>query len=190
MLFLGGSHPYLFKGGPTMKQAIVITFLLVLVLIVAVPLATADEEPLIITPYEGGAEFTANEGQEVIIRAGWGACTRGLAEAFRHAALVSMEIHLQGQLYLTVEPPSREYWTRPAPLVGGDPSACVMRVEQGWQTEWFYSLGILEAGKYEGYFSYTMTHQLPDGGDYDGDGKIDLFSGVVKEVELFTITVE
>lgn len=172
-----------------MKQAIVITFLLVLVLIVAVPLATADEEPLIITPYsEDGPIYYAEAGREVIIRAGWGACTRGLAEAFRHAASVSMEIQLDGQPYLTVEPPSREYWTRPAPVDATFPSACVMRVEQGWQTEWFYSIGKLEAGEYKGHFLYTMTHQLPDGGDYDGDGKIDLFSGVVKEVD-FTIIV-
>lgn len=163
-----------------MKRVIVITFLLGLILILATPLVWADEEPLIITPSNtnDGPIYYAAVGQEIFIRAGWGACTRGLVEASRHTSSIALKILSEGVPLVTVEPPSREYWNKPV-TYEPDPNginACVMTPsKEAWRTEWFYSLGTLEPGEYEGHFLWTFPHPLPDGGDYDGDGHIDIF---------------
>lgn len=171
-----------------MRNVVTISLLCCVLLVLAVPLVQADE-PVVITPYVGGPVFYAEAGQEVVIRAGWAACTRGLTEAFTHAAAVSMQVDYDGAPWLNVEPPSREYWSRPQPS-GNSTSACVMQTSNYWSTQWLYSLGTLEAGEYSLHFVYTISHPLPDGGDYDGDGRPDLFTPetFINEVDV-TIVV-
>lgn len=156
-----------------MKRIGIAMLLFALVLCVAIPLASADNDPVVITPYIGGPDYHVEAGTEVVIRAGWGACTRGLAEAFRHQALVSMEIQRDGAPFLVVEPPSREYWRDPQPI-DGNYDACVMNTRNGWTTQWLYSLGALDAGSYAVHFHWYLEHPMPDGGDHDGDGRVDL----------------
>ena len=167
-----------------MRRTLVVPLLLVLFFVAVVPVAQADGlEPLIITPYRGGPEFYAAAGQEVIIRAHWLACNRGLTEAFIHAASVSMEVTLpDGSRYLTVEPPSRGYWSSPAATETPVPSECIAGgANTLWGTEWLYSLGQLQPGDYELHFVWAFDHQLADGGDWDGDGRIDKVSGVLQD---------
>ena len=159
-----------------MKRPVFLTLLCCLLIIAIVSSVQAQGDPLVITPYRGPAEYHVAEGREVIIRAGWGACTRGLAEASRHASTVSMDIQYGGSPWLAVEPPSHDYWNPPQSSPAADPNACVMQTDLSWWTEWLYSLGALEAGTYDVHFVWTFLHPLPDGGDYDGDGKIDIFS--------------
>ena len=65
-----------------------------------------------------------------------------------------------------------------------DTSRCVMRTKSGWGTEWLYSLGELEAGEYDVHFNWTLTHPIRDGGDYDGDGRQDIFSDVIQDLDI------
>ncbi|MCB0254918.1 MAG: hypothetical protein KDI55_14450 [Anaerolineae bacterium] len=157
-----------------MKRFAGIGLMLCILLVMVAPAAQADD-PLVITPYYGGPEYWANTGQEVIIRAGWGACTPGLAQAFTHAALVSMEINLDGEHFLTVDQPAQEFWSRPE-LSDGPISACVMNTTSLWASEWRYSLGPLAAGVYSLHFDWTVAHPIPDGGDHDDNGIPDLFT--------------
>ena len=159
-----------------MKRPVFLTLVCCLLIIAVVSSVQANGDPLVITPYRDGPDYYAAAGREVIIRAGWGACTRGLARASIHASTVSMAVVLDGAPWLIVEPPSHDYWNPPqsAPITG--PNACVMQNDSSWWTEWLYSLGALEAGIYDVHFIWTFLHPLPDGGDYDGDGKIDIFS--------------
>lgn len=173
-----------------MKRLVFLTFLCCLLIVALVPLVQAQGDPLVITPYRDGPYHEAAAGREVIIRAGWGACTRGLAEASRHASLVSMDVDLDGSPWLTVQP-GHEYWGSPAPSPADPVNDCVMRTESVWWTEMLYSLGELEAGTYDLHFVWTFSHPLPDGGDYDGDGGPDLFSSENFFVERdITIYVE
>jgi hypothetical protein len=163
-------------GGFTMKRAVFITLLLCLLIVAVASLVQAESEPLVITPYRSEPEIYTSAGREVIIRAGWGACTRGLAQASVHASTISMEIDYNGIPWVTVEPPSRNYWNQPESTDFTGLNACVMNTKFGWWTEWLYSLGMLEAGTYDVHFFWTFTHPIPDGGDYDGDGRPDIFS--------------
>jgi hypothetical protein len=156
-----------------MKRVGIVSLLWILVLCLVIPLASADD-PVIITPYQGGPDFEVEAGKDVFIRAGWSACTRGLTRAFSKNALLSMEIQQDGSPYLVVEPPSREYWSDPFPA-GLDTSPCVMKTDNYWSVEWLYPLGALDPGTYDVHFLYYLEHKFPDGGDYDGDGRIDIF---------------
>ena len=49
-----------------------------------------------------------------------------------------------------------------------------MKTDNYWFVEWIYPLGLLEPGTYDVHFLYYLDQQFPDGGDYDGDGHIDL----------------
>ena len=174
-----------------MKRAVFLTFVLCLLIVATVSLVEADDDPKIISPYIGGPVYEADVGQEVIIRIAWAVCNRGLAEAFTHAASISMDVDRDGSPWLTVEPPSRSFWS---PLqTSPKPSGinCVMRTDVIWWTEWLYSLGALEVGSYDVHFSGTLAHPLPDGADHDGDGAPDVFSGESFNSDYyFTIVVE
>ena len=170
-----------------MKRLATISLMLCILLVMAAPLAQADG-PVVITPYQGGPEYYADAGQEVIIRAGWGACTRGLTQAFTRAAVVSMEVNLDGEPYLAVDPPARAFWSRPE-RSDGPTTACVMHTSGLWASEWLYSLGELDAGEYYLHFDWTLAHPVPDGGDYDGDGAPDLFTPDNYHIESYVTIV-
>lgn len=177
-----------------MKRSILVTLVLCLLIVAAASLVEAEGDPFVITPYPPytppDTVYIVPAGQEVIIRAGWGACTRGLAHASIHASSISMEVTKDGEDWITVEPSSREYWNPVESSEIEGPNACVMHNSLSWWTEWFYSLGTLEAGTYEVHFVWAFSHQLVDGGDYDGDGHIDFVdSGVLQDVTT-TIVVE
>lgn len=170
-----------------MKRIGIAALLLTVLLCLVFPLASANEEPVVITPYLDGPEYHVAAGSDVMIRAGWGACTRGLAEAFRHSALVSMQVQQDGAPYLTVAPPARDYWSDPQPI-DGNYATCVVQTRNGWFTEWLYSLGTLETGTYDLHFHWYLEHPLPDGSDHDGDGRIDV--SVFSNASDITIIVE
>lgn len=175
-----------------MKRASLLASLLVLVLMFTVAVVQADE-PVVIVPYRLASPIVeVSTTDEVLIQAGWGACTRGLAGAFRNAASISLEESFADSTTVLVESPGREYWTEPIPLpVDPDYSDyCVMKTDTSWWTYWNYNMGTLEAGAHAMHFTWTVTHPLPDGGDSDGDGKIDLVSGDTFSFDIyFTINV-
>ena len=171
-----------------MKRVPFIALLLALAFIMAAPLAFANEDPLIVIPYIGGPNYYAAEGQEVIIRGRWGACNRGLTTAAPYKIAIEMEASLDGQPFLAIDPPARDYWSRPE-IFDGDPGPCLIPTDTIWVTYWDYSLGQLSAGEYDVHFVYSMEKPFIDGGDYDGDGRMDVFSGVLQDNSI-TILVE
>ncbi|MEA3336680.1 MAG: hypothetical protein U9R25_12270 [Chloroflexota bacterium] len=114
----------------------------------------------------------------------WGGCTKGLVRAFsKGAASIAMEVVGPGGSVAMLEPHSRQYWERPElldwPDLPADEAAqlaqefCIPSSDVLWAVMWYYSLGTLDPGDYDLHFVYTVTHSMPDGADWDGDGKPD-----------------
>lgn len=164
-----------------MKRLLSLIFLLCLVLFVVASTAQADGV-VIITPYKDGPIYNVSEGQRVFINAAWGACSRGRAQSAKRASSVSMEVYDDDGLYLVVEPPASDHWTRPIPL-SVEVNECAKPTDTIWQVKWSYQLGTLPAGEYQLHFLWTTHHPLPDGGGYDGDSFPDVARGEPLNVE-------
>jgi hypothetical protein len=172
-------------------------FLLPLVLLAAAaytaPSAHAqDNEEIYIIAYRipqdenGDRIVTVNGDQSIVLGARWGACTRGLAQAWTNDANVYYEI--DGIPLLATPRDSRPFWQRPEPYPFGNPARCIPHTDTIWMVYWRYPLGTLSPGIHEGYMRYWADHQIVDGGDYDGDGAVDHLEGVFADVP-FTIVV-
>lgn len=157
-----------------MKRAASLLFLAALVLVVAVSIAAADDTVRIWPHvFQNGDVVPVGSGQTILIREGWLACTRGLTEAFRRASVVGMTVNDGSGSPLTIGPPGSEYWT-PVTAFGTDAETCVMHTGSLWRTDWTYPLGVLPDGEYQVHFLWYTTSPVPDGGDYDGDGRPDV----------------
>lgn len=161
--------------------------------IVSVAFAQSDngEQVLIypwqIEPDENGNRIVAvTSDQIILLGARWGACTRGLAQGW--AATADVAYAVDGQSIFLNEKESRDYWSRP---VLGDfigENRCVNPTDTLWFVDWSFELGKLSPGDYSVGFDYWNDHKFPDGGDYDGDGRPDLFE-FARSID-FTIHVE
>jgi hypothetical protein len=140
---------------------------LCLALTIAVPAAANDT--VVVNPWRMD-EATANIGDTVLLEVGWGACTKGLVLAYTHAARIEWSIN-------DVPFPTTPVWTAPVPVTASGPSTCVNGALTGWRAAAQYPTTFETPGIYSVRVVTWMTHVLPDGGDYDGDGKPDLFSG-------------
>jgi hypothetical protein len=150
---------------------------LCLALTIAVPVSAADT--VTIRPFSMDTA-TAKVGQTVVFSAGWGACTKGLDVAFTRAAHVEWSI--DGKAF-----PTTTVWTKPVPETSDAFSACLNGLSTIWWVSGQYPT-TFEAGTYIVSVVMSMTHPLPDGGDYDGDGKPDLFSGPFADDLTLTVT--
>jgi len=161
-----------------MKRACFFAVLLVLVLIVTAVTVQANE-PVVISPYHlaDGEVVSVSAEDEVVIQARWVACTHGLTRAFRNAAVISLEETFDGQSTTLVDSPGHRYWTSPTPFDRDVSEYCRMQTRGGWVTYWHFELGTLAPGQHEIHFTWTLSHPIPDGGDFNGDGKLDHFSG-------------
>ncbi len=152
---------------------------LCLALTITVPVAAANT--VVINPFDP-ATTTVAASDTVVLEVRWGACTRGLDQAFARAAHVAWSI--DGAPF-----PTTPAWTAPEaqqPVVTSD---CVSGSLTGWRT-YDQHPTTFTAGIHTVSVVMWTTHALPDGGDYDGDGKPDLFGGpgVTWTAEL-TLTV-
>ena len=171
-----------------MKRFVFLALLPIILLCLVVSLATANEEPLIINPWISGPIYNAEPGQEVIVRAGWVACNRGLTKAFVNGNSVSMEVQYEGLPYLVVAPPASEYWGPVEPFEGDVDWECAIASKGSWASYWAYSLGDVQTGEYEVHWLFVSDHPLPDGVDHDGDGHPDLLDLNIER--WFTIVVK
>jgi hypothetical protein len=124
-------------------------------------------------------EFTVNAGDTVLLGARWGACTSGLAWSARKA--LSYDYSFDG------EPLAIDFlWDRPVvQAIGpGWDEPCIAGPNDG-QSWWIYAeypIVFEETGVYEVGVAISSSRPLIDGGDYDGDGKIDRVPvGVISE---------
>ena len=125
-------------------------------------------------------------GQEVMFHSGWAACAPGMVLAFENAATLNM--------YDNDVPIDVETWDW-SPIEKGliDPSGqanCVVGDKVHlWSSTWYSPELTFETGTHVIHFYYYLSHQLVDGGDYNGDGKIDFYEGVIIE-NTFRIVVQ
>jgi hypothetical protein len=171
-----------------MKRGICALFVLLLAftLIFTPTFAQSNDESVLIHPllFPNGSTIKVTSDQEIILGIGWGACTPGLVRAFIQA--VNLEWTLNGQLVL---PQSEvpEFWGNIDVINPGPVSSCLAGNGTVWGSSWRYSLGNLEPGNYTVHFLEWLPHPLIDGGDYDGNGKMDLFSGVITD---WSVTIQ
>jgi hypothetical protein len=130
-------------------------------------------------------ELTAHTYDEIVLQAGWGACTQGLVKAFQQAAHIDITINGE-PLY----PAGDEalYWGA-TELMELEGCKAAPSGDQASVAKWRYPLGSLEPGIYEVYVHYWLDHPIIDGGDWDGDGKMDKIEGTLVE-NTITIVVK
>ena len=153
---------------------------LVLVLTFGVVSGAAQEEeggefvirPASINPPDGSVDIYVPLGDNVIIRSGWGACTRGLAQAWTNQNEISLWVN--GESVFSSLRESKSFWGEPESFLLPDESSCINDVDSGWRVYWEYPLGELAEGTYNIHYEENVDHPFLDGGDYDGDGKPDI----------------
>ncbi len=150
------------------------TMLIVVVMVMpAAHIATADDAETVGPIYSWSQEWeeiTVNVGDTVLLGARWGACTRGLAWSARNA--LSYDYSLDGEPL-----PFDFVWDRPVaePVdpVWDDYCIAGPNDSQSWWIYAEYPIVFDEPGDYEVGAVVTAHRPVHDGGDYDGDGKID-----------------
>lgn len=167
-----------------MKKSLTLFLAFLLVLLAVVPStvnANTTEEVVVapgrIPPDENGDRIaTVHANQFVILQVGWGACSKGLAQAWAKTALVQVQENAQ-----TIVPSaeSQQYWNK-ASSQAGDTSACIIPSDVIWAVYWRYPLGTLSVGDHYYHIDYWNNVIHVDGGDYDNDGKIDIFDAQYK----------
>jgi hypothetical protein len=131
------------------------------------------------------SEVTVRTEDEVSLNVGWGACTPGLVKAFQKDAHIDVTINGE-PLYPVGD--EALYWGAIGPIeLEGCKAA--PNGNQASTSSWQYTLSPLEPGIYEVYVHYWLDHPIVDGGDWDGDGKMDKIEGTLIE-NTITIIVK
>lgn len=170
------------------KQALTILLIVVFMSLVVPPSAAFAQEPVVIHPLRWIPQ-TVYSDQEIIFVMGWASCHPGLVQNYLTA--VNMVFILDDQPLFTSKANANQYWgpvyTTPA---GPGAVSCMGKTpEIIWRVDWAYSYGHLEAGEHTFYFANQVDHPVTDAADYNGDGKPDVFQGLLSE-NSFTIHVE
>ena len=138
--------------------------------------------PLLIYPYliprdeNGERVILVSQNQNIRLGAKWGACTLGLSLAFAKTANVAYVI--DDQSILTSLGEASRYWSLPpVPDTSPGESTCKNNTDTGWWVSWEYPLGTLSLGDHPAHFDFWNDRLQIDGGDYDGDGKVDRWEG-------------
>jgi hypothetical protein len=157
-----------------MKRAafsVALVLLLLAGLVVATGVA-ADEAPVVV-PLWRSATHEVGPDQDIVLLYGWSACNRGLVHAFVNAS--NLEVALDGVVILSPQD-MEELWS---PVMGYDPPVqwpeCLAKGPPS-KALIEYVLSGLEPGTYMLYASFWLNHPVVDGGDWDGDGKIDRYT--------------
>ena len=166
-----------------MRKFVAAALLVCIATVMASVSAMAQAEDVLVIPYIWDPATTVYSDQNIVLGAGWGTCRRGQALGFLTATNISWS--LEGGTIDQASGDTNNYWgapyLRPVMLPGelclGDP------IENGWWTDWRYQLGQLPAGVYTLHFSWWLDHPVIDGADLDGDGRPDVYEGIVVEVE-------
>ena len=126
--------------------------------------------PAFIYPPDGSVDIYVPVGDTIIIKTGWGACTRGLAQAWTMQDEISLSVN--GESVFSTPDEAQSYWGK----VESYPInfECINGTDFGYRVYWIYSLGELEAGTYTIHYEENVDHPFLDGGDFNGDGEPDI----------------
>ena len=143
--------------------------ILVLIGVLLVPFATAfaKSEPVYISPF--GSEYTVSSKDELVVRYGWVACSKGLVNDFIDSSTHS--VFLDGVLTTQTNQKTTSNWVVPYKVEGGG-EGCLWDVADGWRSDWEYSLGKLNPGTYQLVVYRTLDFAVIDGYDINGDGTV------------------
>ena len=142
--------------------------ILVLIGVLLVPFATAfaKGEPIYISPF--GGEYTVSSKDEIVVRYGWAACSKGLVNDFIDSSTHS--VFLNSILTTQTSQKNISNWSLPTSNISGE--GCLWDVTNGWSASWQYSLGKLDPGTYELVVHRTLDFAVIDGYDINGDGTV------------------
>jgi hypothetical protein len=158
-----------------MKKLLVISLILCLAfaLASATTFAQSGDGTVQIIPWAQD-ELTVSPDDELILHTGWAACKRGLVRTYINAAHYQWSIN--GDPILSDEETAQYFG--PIEFIGPR-YWCLIGDGTAWRSYWDYSIGTLEPGTYEIGLVRWLDHPVIDGGDHDGDGRLDHFEGVM-----------
>ena len=173
-----------------MKKLIVVFIALGLVL-ATISVAQAQETISIrlpkLTPNQPD-EYTINQGVNVELYTGWGACTPGLAKLW--TTVYRGELTVNGELlYDTVT--NDPYYTKVEPHENPIVDAPCIIAPSGDKKSvayWRYPLGVLDLGTYEIHYRGWLVRRITDGYDANYDGELDYYEGE-RTNRTITITI-
>jgi hypothetical protein len=156
------------------KTAFSVVLILLLLAGLVVNMGVAGDEPeQVVIALWLSSTYDVGPGQDVVLLYGWSACNRGLVHAFVNAS--NLEVALDGQVILTPQDVD-QLWGKvsgydppvewPECVAKGPPSKALVQ----------YVLSGLEPGTHELHSSFWLNHPVVDGGDWDGDGKLDRYT--------------
>ena len=137
---------------------------LLLGLMAAAPVASAQGEPAFVPYCIDGSEWQAEPGQDLLVVCGWGATTRGLLQMFiandtKSHVLTDSAGHVVWSLSPSQGAP---YW---GPLIKGPASDQGIECKGGtfWTSDWEYTVPGLPAGTYTLTTTEVYKHPVNDG---------------------------
>jgi hypothetical protein len=156
----------------------------IVLLLVPSTVTLAGGETVYINPY--GGEYTISTKDEIVIRIGWGTCSKGLT--IDYVDSVHNVFFLNGELIEKAQKKDKEFYKEP--IVFDDApwaSLCIWDVDRTWGVPWEYKLGKLDAGTYELVWERTYDFNVIDGYDLDGDGIPDMHGEFTRIVTIIHV---
>ena len=165
------------------RKSIVLLLVCLLACALTSSVKTAEAQDVVWCDLYLNTECTVHAGEQLVIGHWWGACHPGLIKAFLRA-IEEQEYTLDGApLWDTQE--AIQYWG-PIEEYADDPfmEPCIGPSLTGYWTHWGHELA-LDPGVHSLRFTLSLGHPVIDGGDWDGDGRPDKYTG-----QLYDLTVE
>jgi hypothetical protein len=152
-----------------MKKLVVVSLLLCLAFAPASATVFAQSGNNIVLIYPlFQDEITVTTEQELILGFGWAACTPGLVRSYITAA--HYEWYLDSVL-IVPDVDAAQYFGPIQPA--GPVPWCLIGKGTSWKSYWTYSIGTLDSGTYVIRVISWLDHEVIDGSDIDGDGRLD-----------------
>jgi hypothetical protein len=171
-----------------MKKTIIIVIVLCIALlfVYATAIAQSEDDYVVINPPFSDPVRTASTNQEIIVRTGWAACTKGLVRSYITAA--HHDWYLDDVPLFSSPDEMVEHWGPIVPWVSPNIEYCIAGNEKTASKVYIeYNLGTLEVGEYDLRAYHWLDHPVTDGYDADGDGRPDLHKDFRYDVTIHII---
>lgn len=168
------------------KRKVLIIFVLACILLIPSTVALAKKQPVYFNP-QLGIDTYVTSNDEVVIRASWYACSKGLVNDYIDS--VTLLFYVNGTELKNIRENNEHYWSTPTEYSDGSGSVCLWDVDKLWVAHWEYSLGKLEPGDYRVWTHQSHAFPVIDGVDFvEPFGELDVYD-YVKIYDPVTIHV-